>query len=196
MTLALQLTEPAAAKAQLPCLDILTHSFALFPRPKTYNSADANHLRTLWKSTRVGYAATFATPPLRHSATYPPLCFHILMNTFSRSPFLLTSLRKYRGCTPLDNERFAPISPNSSPINNASRHRQRPSGRRPSAQALLAPANLCYILFLGLDRRRSSLSRGARIVSRESSFGSFDLIDRGLLDTHGYHYGTGRKAQA
>ena len=125
-----------------------------------------------------------------------PLCFHILTNCFSRSPFPLIFLRIAGGYTPLDDKKFAPISPNSSPINNASRHRQRPSGRRPSAQALLAQANLCYILFLGLDRRRSSLSRGARIVSRESSFGSFDLIDRGLLDTHGYHYGTGRKAQA
>ena len=104
VTLAIQLTEPAAAKAQLPCLDILTHSFALFPRPKTYNSTDANHLRTLWKSTRVGYAATFATPPLRHSATYPPLCFHILMNTFSRSPFLLTSIQNPGGVAPSPSE--------------------------------------------------------------------------------------------
>ena len=58
-----------------------------------------------------------AQPPyfdnLPHSSTtwqISPLCFHTHTNTFSRIPFLLKSLRFYRGCTP----QFA----NSCTINN------------------------------------------------------------------------------
>ena len=41
------------------------------------------------------------------------LCFHILANTFSRSSFVLTSIRKHRGCTPPCTEK----TDNSSPLN-------------------------------------------------------------------------------
>ena len=56
---------------------------------------------------------TLCFHPLPHSsitAQKPPLCFHILTNTFSRSSFVFKFIRKQGGCHP----QFA----NSSPANN------------------------------------------------------------------------------
>jgi len=107
------------------------------------------------------------------------LCFHTLTNTFSRSPFPLTLLQKQGGVTPRDDEQFEPKPANSNPVNNSSR-RGHPvaNGPRPT-HGLPAQPNLCYILFLGLGRRRSSLSRGARIVSGSRSPAYFNPTGAG-----------------